>query len=276
MINDEESIEMLKYAFRSGIQEFDTAPNYGFGRSEYLIGKSFKNFKKKPKINTKIGNNHTKKKSFNLNIIKKTFENSLKLLMTDKINILYLHNPRSLINQTKIFNFLKSLKAKKKINDYGLSISKDYNYDKNFIRRFKIIQLDYNILYLKNYFNKFFKNKIIHARSPLAAGTIFLLNNKKKFSKGDFRKKWVTIQRKKIIMKQLENIKKEYKKDIYSLSLSFLFNDSFVNKIIFGVKNKAQLVSLISQTQKINKNYIDVKNYKKFYLSNDLFKKKGF
>ena len=43
MVNDEESIEMLKYAFRSGIQEFDTAPNYGFGRSEYLIGKSFKN-----------------------------------------------------------------------------------------------------------------------------------------------------------------------------------------------------------------------------------------
>lgn len=200
---------MLKYAFKSGIKEFDTAPNYGFGRSEYLIGQSFKNFKNKPKINTKIGNNHTKKKSFNLNIIKKTFENSLKLLMTNKVNILYLHNPRNLINQTKIFNFLKYLKTKKKINDYGLSISKDYNYEEKFIKKFKIIQLDYNIIYLKNYFNKFFKNKIIHVRSPLAAGTIFLLDKEKKFLKNDFRKKWVTIQRKKIIIKQLENIKKK-------------------------------------------------------------------
>ncbi len=274
--NDEESIKMLKYAYRSGILEFDTAPNYGFGRSESLIGRSFKNFKNKPKINTKIGNNHNKKKSFNLSIIKKTFENSLKMLMISKVNILYLHNPRNLKNQTKILNYLKSLKNKKKINNYGLSISKDYKYDSKFIEKFKIIQLDYNILYLKNYFYKYFKNKVIHARSPFAAGTIFLLNNKKKFSKNDFRKKWVTIKRKRIIMNQLETIKKKYKKDIYNLSLNFLFNDSFANKIIFGVKNKSQLISLIKQTQKINRNYIDVKNYKKFYLSNNLFKEKGF
>ncbi len=274
--DDTESINMLKYAYRSGIKEFDTAPNYGFGKSEHLIGETFKKFKIKPKINTKIGNDHKKYKSFNIFNLKKTFENSLKLLMVKKVNVLYLHNPQKIRNQKKIFEYLRLLKRKKKIKEFGLSISKDYKYDSKFLKKFKIIQLDYNILYLKNFFNKNFKNKIIHARSPFAAGTIFFLDHNKIFSKNDFRANWVSPRRKKIIISQLKMIKRNFNKNIYRLTLNFLFNDSFVQKIIFGVRNKKQLVSLIKNAQNIHNNYINIKNYKSFYLKNNEFREKGF
>jgi len=275
-VKDKESIEMLKYANNIGIKEYDTAPNYGFGKSEYLIGKAFSELKKKPKINTKIGNNHEKYKNFELKNLKKTFEKSLKLLKVSKINILYLHNPREIKNQKEIIDYLKFLKKKKIIKYYGISISKDFKYNTKFISKFKIIQLDYNIIYLDNAANKQFKKKIIHARSPFATGTIFLKDVNKNFLKSDVRYQWATLKRKKVIISQLKLIKKTFKGNIYDLTLSFLFNDNFTKKIIFGIKNKKQLLNLIKSLKKINKNPISVKDYKKFYFSNQVFRDKGF
>ena len=275
-VQDKESIKMLKYAYKFGITEFDTAPNYGFGKSESLIGKTFEKFRVKPKINTKIGNNHKKYKNFNIKILKETFENSLKLMMIKKVNTLYLHNPKKIQNQKKIINFLKSLKKNNKINSYGLSISKGFKYNDKFINKFDTIQLDYNILYLKNVLNKQFKKKIVHARSPFASGTIFLNKKDKIFSKNDFRYKWVTKERRKVIKSQLKTIQKTFKVNIYDFSLNFLFSDKFVKKIIFGIKNKPQLESLFKSLKKIDRKSINSEDYKNFYFSNDIFKKKGF
>ena len=57
--NKEESIKLLKYCYRKGYREFDVAPNYGFGKSEEILGEVFYN--KDVLINTKIGNNSKKK-----------------------------------------------------------------------------------------------------------------------------------------------------------------------------------------------------------------------
>ncbi len=275
-VKDYQSIKTLRCAYDLGITEFDTAPNYGFGKSEYLLGQAFHKSKCKPKINTKIGNNHKKNKNFKLNNLKKTFEKSLRLLKVNKINILYLHNPRNIKNQKEVIEYLKFLRKEKKINNYGISISKNFDYDDKFIKNFKIIQLDYNIIYLENAFNNQFKKKIIHARSPLAAGTIFLKNIKKKFLKSDARFQWATTQRKKVIVSQLKLIKRTFKKNTYDLTLNFLFNDNFVKKIIFGVKNKTQLNHLIKSLKNIDKRFININDYKKFYRSNNEFRKKGF
>ena len=275
-VNNNKSINLLRLAYKSGINEFDTAPNYGYGNSEFLIGKAFEQFKVKPKINTKIGNNHKKIKSFSLSFLKKSFQNSLKILKIKKINILYLHNPLNISNSKEIFKYLAILKKEKKIKDFGLSISKDFKYKEKFINKFKIIQLDHNILYLKNSCNKQFNKKIIHARSPFASGTIFLLNKKKFFSDSDFRLKWLSEERKKIIILQLKHIKKTFNKDVYDLSLNFLFNDKFVNKIIIGVKSIAQLNNFLKKTKVIQKNIINVSLYKKFFFSQNIFKDKGF
>ena len=129
---------------------------------------------------------------------------------------------------------------------------------------------------MDNAANKQFKKKIIHARSPFATGTIFLKDVNKNFLKSDVRYQWATLKRKKVIISQLKLIKKTFKRNIYDLTLSFLFNDNFTKKIIFGIKNKKQLLNLIKSLKKINKNPISVKDYKKFYFSNQVFRDKGF
>ena len=274
-VKNDESIKLLKLAYQNGIKEFDTAPNYGSGRAELLVGKAFENIRFKPKINTKIGNSHDRDKNFDLRKIKLTFEKSLKALKVKKINILFLHNPRKISNLPNIINFLKKLKKEKKINDYGISITKDYKYNIQFLKKFKNIQLDHNIIYIDMALNKYFKKKYIYARSPFASGTIFL-KDKKFFLKNDFRYKWLDKERKKNIINQLELIKKKYKKSMLNLALSFLYKDKHVDRIICGLSKKRQLLKLLNQLRNIKKNTFNTKEYKSFYLSTKTFKRKGF
>ena len=133
--------------------------------------------------------------------------------------------------------------------------------------------MDHNILYLKILLtNNLYKK---NARS-LFISNYFLLNKKKVFSKSDFRLKWLSIERKKTIIKQLQTIKKKFNEDIYDLSLNFLFYDNFVNKIIIGIKDISQLNDFLKRLKIVKKNFISVEFYKKFYFSKKIFEKKGF
>ena len=95
-----ESKKLIKYFLKKGYREFDTAPNYGFGKSELILGQISN--QKKIIVNTKIGNNSKKQKSFDYNILKKSFYESLKRLNRKSINILFLHNPRNIRNSKKL------------------------------------------------------------------------------------------------------------------------------------------------------------------------------
>ena len=89
--------------------EYDTAPSYGNGKIEFLLGEILGN-KKNIKINTKVGNQPFIGKSFKIDDLKRSFFQSLKRLKVNKINTLYLHNPRNEIKNYKEIkkNFLKT------------------------------------------------------------------------------------------------------------------------------------------------------------------------
>ncbi len=53
--DDEQSIETIRQAVESGITLIDTAPCYGFGRSEEVVGKAIKGIRDKVVISTKCG-----------------------------------------------------------------------------------------------------------------------------------------------------------------------------------------------------------------------------
>ena len=57
--NDEESLKTLHEAFESGINFFDTAPNYSNGDSEKLIGKALINNRDKIIIASNVGITYT-------------------------------------------------------------------------------------------------------------------------------------------------------------------------------------------------------------------------
>ena len=253
----EESIKLLKYCYQKGYREFDVAPNYGFGKSEEILGEVF--FNKNVLINTKIGNNSHKKKSFNVKFLEESFYQSLFRLKKKSVNILFLHNPRRIKNIKKIISFLKKLKKTKLINDYGLSVSKDYEYKVNILNKFKILQVDYNLIYQKLHFEKKYADKKIYCRSTLASG---LLNDKRYtgFVESDHRKSWLKSKRLKNIYKFIDEFKILKNYSIKELALLFLKKSKFSNNIIFGCRNSKQL----KQIEKII--------YSKKNLTNDEFK----
>jgi len=253
LVKKSEAKKLILFAIKNGFREFDTAPNYGFGRSEKILGELEENIKKKIRINTKIGNSHSKDKSFNLKKLENSIKNSLKILGVKKINNLFLHNPKNIKNIDKIIVFLKKLKKKKLINNFGLSIAKDHKYKIEFLKKFQIIQLDHNLIYFKNKFDDKFKNKYIYARSPLASGLLVNNIDEKKFKKSDPRSFWFKDDRKKTIKSQIYLIKKRYKKKIFSLAIEYVLKDRFCNKVIFGFRSISQLKNFLETKKKILK-----------------------
>ena len=156
-----ESLNTLNEAFDLGITFYDTAPSYGQGGSEKIIGEAFKTKRDRVIITTKVGNSITPtlelaakikpivrillqnlpgmknvlrknvkqfvqsqtKTNFEPSYIVKSVEASLKRLDTDYIDLLLLHSPSKQIITEEVFDRLKYLKQQGKVRYYGISSS---------------------------------------------------------------------------------------------------------------------------------------------------------
>jgi len=121
--NDAESIRVVEEAIDKGWNFIDTAPIYGSGRSEEVIGKALKGKKDKVIIATKCGlEKHGKGIRPNLTpfFIREEIENSLRRLGVDTIDIYQCHwpDPKTPIEDT--FTELNILKAEGKIKHIGV------------------------------------------------------------------------------------------------------------------------------------------------------------
>jgi aryl-alcohol dehydrogenase-like predicted oxidoreductase len=264
-VKTKHTYQLIDYSIKKGLKEFDIAPTYGFGK----IDKIFSDFKKeKIKINTKIGYDKNRKKNFSISVLTKSVYTSYNY--HGKLNTVFLHNPRNEIKDwNKIIDFMKGLKEKNITRYTGISLARDYYPDINILNEFDIIQDEVNILRRSSLLNK--KNKFkLMARSPLATG---ILSNKfninSKFSKQDYRYSWLRGKRKKIILSQIDGLKKIFGKDITNTSYSYLLHNNNIDKIIFGFKDILQLENILKITtlKKLSKKKInlllalDKKNY---------------
>ncbi len=95
--NDQESIDTIIHAFDKGINWIDTAPAYGRGHSEEVIGKAIKQLKMKPIIVTKCGSTWDKdnKATFELHeaSVRAQCEASLKRMGIETIDLYLVHWP---------------------------------------------------------------------------------------------------------------------------------------------------------------------------------------
>ncbi len=241
-VKTDSAIEAIDFAIKNQIIEFDTAPSYGCGKAELLIGEFSKN---KIIVNTKIGNNERKIKSFKIKDLNISIEKSLKRLKRDSINVLFLHNPRISISKLdKLVYFLIQLKKEKIIKKSGISLPKNFKIPFSILNEFDVVQDDLNLLKLDQLENNF---KNFHARSPLASG---LLSGRrislKRFSKkNDHRKEWLDKKRLKHLKIQISKIEKFNSKSLHRLSRKIILQQENVNKVVFGVRNKIQIKDLL-------------------------------
>jgi len=244
--------DILEYCYELGIREFDTAPNYGNGVMEKYLGVILEN-SSDVLINTKMGNLPFNKKNYEIRELKKSFENSLKTLKRDSINVLFLHNPRmEITDYTDILNFMHELKDKGRINQIGLSKARNFNYEKFVnLEEFDVIQDDINLLNLQALKKSKPKGSILMARSPLASGLLSgRITEKTVFSNDDQRTTWLHGKRLESIVRRINEIRKHSDLELSELAIRFLQNQNLIDKIIFGIKRKEHVKNLLEQVSK--------------------------
>lgn len=180
-IDEERSIEMIRYAIDNGINYIDTAWPYHGGNSEGLVGKALQDgYREKVKLATKLytpGIESVKDCNYYLN-------EQLNRLQTDSIDLYLLHalNRKYWENYkgVNIIDWLEEMKKEGKIKNIGFSFHDDYDLFQEIIDYYDwdFCQIQYN--YLDTEFQagkkglKYAKNKGIAVviMEPLRGGTL--------------------------------------------------------------------------------------------------------
>ena len=129
-VDDATSVRALHAALDLGVNFFDTADVYGWGRSEEVVGKAFAGRRDKVIIASKVGNrvdaNDRWFKDFSPDWIPQAAEQSLKRLRTDYVDLYQLHSPPGDFDYTDdVVAALDRLKEAGKIRFYGISLPTD-------------------------------------------------------------------------------------------------------------------------------------------------------
>jgi aryl-alcohol dehydrogenase-like predicted oxidoreductase len=149
--DEQESISTIRAALDHGINLIDTAPVYGFGRAEEIVGKAISEagMRNRVLIATKAGLNWRDGKPFrdaSRKRILREVEDSLRRLRTDHIDIYQVHWPDPLVPIEETADAMQTLLVDGKIRAIGVS-----NFSVAEIERFRrvaplhVLQPPYNL-----------------------------------------------------------------------------------------------------------------------------------
>jgi len=120
------SIELVHAALDAGCNFYDTAPGYGGGASEQVLGKALKGRRGQVVLCTKYGHADPRQTDFSSEGLRPALEASLRRLQTDHVDLLLLHNPpRDLLDGAKaagLYAELEALRCEGKLRAFGASI----------------------------------------------------------------------------------------------------------------------------------------------------------
>ena len=242
----EQAIATLNAVLDVGITFIDTAEKYG--NSESLIGNVIKGKRDRLFIATKLSGNHKKEH------LDQAFENSLKGLGTDYIDLYQLHNHDSEISIEYTIERLLRLKEQGKIRYIGIS-NFDVNQTKEVAKYTDIqsVQPLYNMLHRVNGNDLLpfcAENGIgVMAYSPLGKG--LLTGHYKaghKFDPEDIRSKdlinvWQGDNFDNIykVTEKLRNWAEDHGRDIIQLAIAWVLANKSVTTVIVGARKPNQV-----------------------------------
>src|SRR5882672_9901459 len=121
----DESVATIQAAVDRGINFLDTAPVYGFGRSEELVGRALAGGRRqRAVIATKVGVSWSDGKVFRDSrplCVRRSVEESLRRLQTDYIDLYQVHWPDPLVPFEETAEALEQLRRSGKILAIGVS-----------------------------------------------------------------------------------------------------------------------------------------------------------
>ena len=197
---DSVSRQAIELAVDKGVNFFDTAPAYGEGHSEVLLGEVLSSIRSKVILASKVGiANFGSAPDFSSQAVGRSIYGSLERLKTDYLDLLQLHNFSPDVDYAHPDCLVELLKLKDKglIREIGISVKSPLDAIE-LLKKFKFstVQINLNMLDMRaidcGLLDLAVQNKIgIIGRTPMAFG--FLsggIDRKFQFPDSDHRTNW--------------------------------------------------------------------------------------
>ena len=242
-----EALRIVQKSLEAGCNFFDTAPGYGAGRSEELLGEGLKSFRKDLILCTKFGHTAEGVTDFDTNAIRPSLEESMRRLQTDYLDIVLMHNPPREMMDGRIasqYEEFEKLKAEGKIRAYGVSL--DWREEAELVvnaTKSKALEIFFNALYQEPLpaFQKAQENGVgIIIKVPLDSGWLAgRYRGGHRFD--DLRKRWPpeVIARRSELVEQFARLVPEGRSMAHA-ALQFILAQPQVSTIIPGAKSVQQ------------------------------------
>jgi aryl-alcohol dehydrogenase-like predicted oxidoreductase len=255
----QEALRIIQKSLEAGCNFFDTAPGYGYGRSEELLGEGLKSVRKDVIICTKFSHySEDGTPDFDAKNVRPVLEGSFRALQTDYVDILLLHNPpRELMDgraAPELYEELEKLKAEGKIREYGISL--DWREEVEMAidtTKSKALEVFFNALYQEPLpaFQKAYENGVgIIAKVPLDSGWL-----SGRYRKGhnfdDVRKRWPpeVIERRSELVARFAKLVPEGT-SMAHVALQFILAHPQVSTVIPGAKTVEQALDNFAAADK--------------------------
>lgn len=251
-------VKAVHRAIDLGINIFDTAPIYGLGHSEEVLGKTLGPRRKRVIIATKVGLAWKKAKTFekftdsspvNIN---KEIDESLKRLKTDYIDLYQIHwpDPNTPIEET--MSAMERLKRAGKIRCIGCcNFSLELLRDSLKYGEIKTVQIPYNLIdreVEKDLLPFCRENGIgVLTYSSIAQGLLSgKYNQNTRFAPDDYRGKDKYFQgeaflRNLAVLEKVKKVARKMNRSPVQVALRWVLENPSVTTALVGVKNIAQV-----------------------------------
>lgn len=120
-----EALRVVQTALDLGCNFFDTAPGYGAGRSETLLGLALKPCRGQVVLCSKFGHPAQGPTDFSVAALRPSIEASLRRLQTDYLDVLLVHNPPAELldgRRSALYETLDRLVEHGLLRSYGVSV----------------------------------------------------------------------------------------------------------------------------------------------------------
>lgn len=254
-VNKKESMEAIETMIERGVNLIDTAPFYGLGESEKIVGEVIRDKRDDIVLLTKAGTGWDEKgvpfKRSDYKSIIKDCEESLQRLKTDYIDLYLIHWPDEVTPIEEMMDAMNKLKQDGKIRFIGASnFSKEEVLESEKYVSFDILQHPYSMVAqdFRELLTWAHKNNIgTMSYGSLGAGILTgSIREMPKFSEDDMRLNFYDYFKEPKFSKVMQLVKRldvyaeKYNVPVSQVTINWNTQSGFLDTILMGVRNKKE------------------------------------
>lgn len=252
-VNKKESMEAIETMIERGVNLIDTAPFYGLGESEKIVGEVIRDKRDDIVLLTKAGTGWNEKgvpfKRSDYKSILKDCEESLQRLKTDYIDLYLIHWPDEVTPIEEMMDAMNKLKQDGKIRFIGASnFSKEEVLESEKYVSFDVLQHPYSMVAqdFRELLTWAHKNNIgTMSYGSLGAGILTgSIREMPKFSEDDMRLNFYDYFKEPKFSKVMQLVKRldvyaeKYNVPVSQVTINWNTQSGFLDTILMGVRNK--------------------------------------